>query len=101
MPNSEPIIFHPIKLRRYILGLTLLWTVAVGITLTWEIWDEFNHGKEVAEGMGRAILSEELAFHRWSAEEGGVYLPVSGNVQPDPILADVPERDVMTPSGAS
>jgi PAS domain S-box-containing protein len=99
MPNNEPIVFLPIHLRRYILGVALFWTIAVGITLTWEIWDESNHAKEVGEGIGRAILAKELAFHRWSAAAGGVYLPVSEKIQPDPVLANIAERDVATPSG--
>jgi PAS domain S-box-containing protein len=99
MSNNEPIVFLPIQLLRFALGIALLWTVAVALTLTWEIWDEFTQAKEIAEGMGQSILADELAFHRWSAEEGGVYVPVSAKVQPDPILAKIAERDVETPSG--
>lgn len=99
MSNNEPIVFLPIHLRRYIVAIALLWTVAVALTLTWEIWDETTHAKEVAGGIGRAILADELAFHHWSAQEGGVYAPVTEKVQPDPILAKIDERDISTPSG--
>ena len=46
-----------------------------------------------------AILAKELAFYRWNAKAGGVYLPVSERIRPDPKLADVPDRDIRTPSG--
>jgi chemotaxis family two-component system sensor kinase Cph1 len=35
----------------------------------------------------------------WTASQGGVYVPVTEKTPPDPLLKDVPERDIVTPTG--
>lgn len=89
----------PIRLRRYARGLVLLWTAAVGAAVTWEFIDERNHMLETAREQARSTLEKNLVFRRWGAGHGGVYVPVTEETQPNPYLADVPERDVVTPGG--
>ncbi len=55
----------------------------------------------LAMGRGEALASfnKDVAFRAWAARKGGVYVPISEETPPNPHLANVPERDVVTPSG--
>ena len=89
----------PIRLRRYAWGLVGLWTVAVGAAAAWELIDERNHVRDIAREQARSAREKNLLFRRWGASHGGVYVPVTEKTQPNPYLADVPERDIVTPGG--
>lgn len=39
------------------------------------------------------------ALQNWIGGHGGIYVAVDKDVQPNPLLAGIPERDVVTPSG--
>jgi PAS domain S-box-containing protein len=40
-----------------------------------------------------------VLYRRWASAHGGVYVPVNPNTPPTPYLAQLPERDIVTPSG--
>lgn len=44
-------------------------------------------------------FNKDLVFRRWSAMQGGVYIPPSPNTPPNPYLEDIPKRDVVTTDG--
>ena len=46
-----------------------------------------------------AIRSYYALFRQWAASHGGVYVPVDEHTPPNPLLEDIPERDILTPSG--
>jgi hypothetical protein len=54
--------------------------------------------RELALGMARAFFQTMVAARRWSAEQGGLYVPVTPTLQPNPYLED-PLRDVSTTGG--
>jgi PAS domain S-box-containing protein len=89
----------PIRLRRYVRALAVCWTLAVAATLAWEIADEFSHVVDLAHSEARGAWEKEAAIRRWDAANGGVYVPITKATQPDPELANLPERDIVTPSG--
>ena len=47
----------------------------------------------------KALYQKDLVFRLWNSEQGGIYVPVTAKVQPNPYLAHVPGRDVATTSG--
>ena len=89
----------PIRLRRYIWALTVFWTVAIGIVLTWELLDERNQAFEVARSEASGIWKKEYAVYRWAVTRGKVYVPNTEANRPDKNLASAAERDVTTPAG--
>lgn len=99
MNDQEKMSFTPIRLRRYIAILVVCWTVAIVVTLAWELTDEQNQAVDVARSEARGVWKEEAAIRRWDAANGGIYVPVTENTHPDPYLVDIPERDVLSPSG--
>ncbi|MES9971645.1 MAG: hypothetical protein ABW092_16555 [Candidatus Thiodiazotropha sp.] len=48
-----------------------------------------------------ANFHKDQAFRVWGTKHGGVYVPVSEHTQPNPYLAHIPERDLVTPSDVS
>ena len=57
-----------------------------------------NHFNTVAREMGRAFFTELVIARRWNAMHGGVYAPISDDLQPNEYLVD-PLRDVITTDG--
>jgi signal transduction histidine kinase len=43
--------------------------------------------------------TKNIIYRRWNTEHGGVYVEVTGDVQPNPYMEDIAERDIVTPSG--
>ncbi|HJV91291.1 MAG TPA: PAS domain S-box protein [Holophagaceae bacterium] len=55
--------------------------------------------RRVALRQIRASYLKDLAYRNWVAERGGVYVPLDGRTEPNPFLAHLPERDVVTTGG--
>lgn len=87
-----------IPLRRIALFAVLGWTlVAIGV-YTWEVTDSRDFVTANAKAIARASYEKDIAFRRWAAGHGGVYVPVTPKTPINPYL-NVPERDVATPAG--
>jgi serine phosphatase RsbU (regulator of sigma subunit) len=99
MNNRETRPIEPIRLRWYAWGLAAAWTAAVGATLTWELFDEWNQALDVARAEARGTAKRDYGFLRWYTAEGGVYVPVGEKIQASRYMVNVPERDVVAPSG--
>jgi two-component system, cell cycle sensor histidine kinase and response regulator CckA len=89
---------RPFPFIRFRLVTILAWTaVAIGCM----VW-EYNESREFlssnARAMAKASIEKDLVLRRWAAMHGGVYVPVTGRTSPNPYL-NVPERDIVTPSG--
>lgn len=84
---------------RLFLLTAILWTaLIVGSGLF--VWrNEISQAEALAVEMARAAFLKDIVFRKWASEAGGIYLPVSDKVSPNPYLAHIPERDITTPSG--
>ena len=81
------------------LAVGLLWTgLIVAFTIQAQR-DSYATMLDLAAVEANASFNKDLAYRRWAARHGGVYVPVSEETQPSPYLADVRERDIVTPSG--
>ncbi|RDH81915.1 MAG: hypothetical protein DIZ78_15825 [endosymbiont of Escarpia spicata] len=85
--------------KPWFIGLAAAWTLCILSALSWGVHHEYQDAQEQARTQLRANFFKDLSFRRWGAKHGGVYVPVTEQTQPDPLLADYPERDVSTPSG--
>ena len=99
MNDSEKIRKHSSRLRRYITGLVVLWTLIVGTSLLWSIHNMRHEALNFAQAEARGIYNKDLVYRRWAALHGGVYVPVTEETPPNPYLSQVEERDITTPSG--
>ncbi|MDD4881502.1 MAG: PAS domain S-box protein, partial [Gallionellaceae bacterium] len=87
------------KLRNVLFVLAGAWTALLSISLIWSINLDRAHTLAVAEKEARANFNKDLAFRKWATRHGGVYVPTDARTPPNPNLAHVPERDLVTPSG--
>lgn len=77
----------------------LLWTLAIAGLGVWHYASSYNAFIENAQTAARYSLQKDLTYRHWATGHGGVYVPVSEQTPPNPYLAHLPERDLITPSG--
>jgi len=87
-----------LPLRPMFIAAVVIWTmVAIGVW-GWEVVDNRSFVTANAKAIARASYEKDLAFRRWAAKHGGVYVPATADTPPNPYL-QVPERDIVTPTG--
>jgi hypothetical protein len=90
----------PIKIS-LIFALPVI-AVLIVLLLTLDYLDEKSHHQHLIQQLketARAYFTQVLVTRRWNAEHGGVYVEVTKKTQPNPYLADDPERDILTVDG--
>jgi len=99
MSAREPRAFNGRQLAGTIWLLVALWTLAVGASATWGVRLLRDTMVDAAVHDARNSFNKDVLYRKWAASHGGVYVPVTATTQPNPHLADVAERDLVTPSG--
>ncbi len=84
--------------RHHIALACLAWTLAVGLSCALTLLGDRAAVLEQALITARTTFEKDLAFRRWNARRGGVYVEVNAVNQPNPYL-DVPDRDLRTDTG--
>ena len=87
------------KIRLYFWTLSLGWTLIIVASFLWYYRSSEKQVLAVSKSKAITAFEQGRLYRLWVSRNGGVYLPVSEKVQPNPLLAHVPERDVMTTSG--
>ncbi len=88
-----------VSVRHYAFAVAGAWTVVVGLSLLWNARQEERAAVTLALTEAEVVFDRDLAFRRWAAGHGGVYVPVTDRTGPSPFLRDITERDLVTPSG--
>ena len=84
--------------KTILITVVVLW-IAIISGLTW--WNiiqlrQANRAKNLATA--RVLFDIIVATREWNSRLGGVYVPVSDEIQPNPYL-DVPNRDILSTDG--
>ena len=87
------------RLKYYSLWLAALWTVLIAVSFGLGYRQQSEEVVSISLAEARAALAKDLRYRRWAEDYGGVYAPVTRSNTPNPFLADIPERDIGTPSG--
>ncbi|WP_224982472.1 ATP-binding protein [Geomonas agri] len=87
------------KIRRFILALMLFWSAGIAFSFYWFYSGEQRTVIAIARAEARATYEKDTLYRRWATKHGGVYVPASDLSPPNPYLAHIKERDVITPSG--
>ena len=77
----------------------LVWTVVVIASLAWGVYGHRREVLNVAYQNAVTIIAKDIAFRAWASMHGGVYVPPTEQTPPNPYLAFLPERDVVTTTG--
>ena len=90
---------HSIPLKHYGWILIGVWTLVAAASLGWNLLQDRDEALRVARNIALTNYERDVLYRRWAAAHGGVYVPVTPNTPPTPYLSQVPERDIVTPSG--
>lgn len=94
LDNCPPLIAN----RFWWVLLLLAWAGAMGYSLHLRLAEADRQSLEVATEGARDMFRMIVLARAWNAGHGGVYVPVTPEVQPNPYL-EHPRRDVVTTDG--
>jgi len=83
----------------YVILAVIAWSTIIGGSLAWNILEEDEQVKEIALHTARANFNKDYAFRLWGTKHGGVYVPPTKETPPNPYLAHLKNRDVVTTDG--
>ena len=89
-------LLHVTRVVRLIL---VSWTAALALVFMWQIWQVQEQSVASLRIQAAGSFQKDVVYRRWAANHGGIYAPVTEDTPPNPYLAQVPERDITTPSG--
>ena len=100
-PMKKDLESRSTRLTLHLWALVFAWTVIVAALAVSDALHIDQTVREMAIAEARAHFNKDQAFRFWASSHGGVYVPVSDQVPPNPFLSHVPERDIQTPTGKS
>lgn len=89
-----------VRLERTLWVTGLLWTLIVSAIFLQNVVVIRETSLALARKEALAHFNKDNALRLWAASHGGVYVPATDKTPPNPYLKHVPERDLVTPSGA-
>ena len=87
------------RLQRVFLGLAAFWSAVILVLAALNAWQTYAATFDGARASASESFRKDVTYRSWASMHGGVYVPVTPQTPPNPDLADVPERDIRTPSG--
>lgn len=101
MFNTLPTVIPvAVRQRRWWLVYLVVWAAAVGAAFYAHTLNMRQQGFDVALEGARNMFRMVVLTRAWNASHGGVYVPVTPEIQPNPYLED-PQRDVVTTTGVA
>ncbi|PHS78615.1 MAG: hypothetical protein COB59_06105 [Rhodospirillaceae bacterium] len=95
-------MYFKLEYRHRIWGsimLAVIWTVAVGGLFLWNSHLSNTYSNNLARADAIKAFNKDQALRQWAANHGGVYMEALGDIEPNPFMEHIPDRDVMTSSG--
>lgn len=90
---------NPNFIGRLMNMILLCWTVLLlGFVVT-VFWQSKSSAERLAYNDARASIRKDIAYRKWAASHGGVYVPISEHTPANPYLSHLPNRDVITNDG--
>ena len=84
--------------KRLVFIIICAWVVLIGSSAWWNVYQiKESHLQENLE-TARSFFDIIVTTREWNALLGGVYAPVTDEIQPNPYL-DVSDRDILTTDG--
>lgn len=81
------------------IAAVLVWSGILAGLCYYDVVTAKQHMQALAIKEARANFNTNKALRLWIVRHGGVYVPIDERTQPNPALAHIPERDIVTPSG--
>lgn len=87
------------QLKRNFGIIMLVWTVAIVVSLVWNLKQQTHTSNAQLRAQVEAIHAINMQYRNWIIHNGGVYVPVADNTPPSVWLNHLRDRDITTPSG--
>ncbi len=87
------------KLKNYYIGILIISTFIIVLSLGWNIYNESQHYKNAALEHAKNSFIKNIMFRDWVASHGGVYVFPTKRTPPNPYLFHVKDRDLITTGG--
>ncbi|ADH85357.1 ATP-binding response regulator [Desulfurivibrio alkaliphilus] len=98
-PKGEGFRTSPPWLRWGFVVVAAAWTSLIMVLWAVDSYKVYQSSLSNAETAARHSYSKDINLRRWVTEHGGIYVPVTEQTPPSPYLSNLPERDLVTPSG--
>ncbi len=76
----------------------VMWTLFVALILSYLTYQKYEQVEELALLEAKTSINKDIAYRKWVATHGGVYVPITKETPPNPYLK-VPNRDLNTTTG--
>jgi PAS domain S-box-containing protein len=86
-------------IKRFGWRIAAVWTVVIVLGTGWHLFDIYKKTLELAIIQAAGSFEKDVAYRRWAANHGGVYVPPTDETPPNPYLSHIRNRDVTTLSG--
>ncbi|MCI5165117.1 MAG: PAS domain S-box protein [Candidatus Electrothrix sp. GM3_4] len=92
---------HPIitRIKTYSLIGVIAWSLIILGSLYWNVSDSKHQVYELAKQSAIDNFNKDHAARLWGTSHGGIYVTPSERTPPNPYLAHIPDRDVITTTG--
>lgn len=74
------------------------WTLFILLIISYLTYQKYEQIESLALLEAKTSTNKDIAYRKWIATHGGVYVPITPETQPNPYLK-VPHRDLNTTSG--
>ncbi|MCG8013138.1 MAG: hypothetical protein JAY64_15755, partial [Candidatus Thiodiazotropha weberae] len=71
------------SLRKYTLVAAITWTLLITGVFAWTVHDQGNREFATALSVARAYFQKDQAVRQWIAAQGGVYVKITEQTQPN------------------
>jgi len=85
--------------RKNMLLFALGWTLMVAVATGVYLWLDRVHTIEGEAIRAKTLIERDMLYRSWGVTKGGIYVPVTENNQPNPLLAFLPNRDIVLGNG--
>lgn len=86
-------------IKRYTLLLIFIWSIIVFSLIVWDTIETNEDALDFARTYANAAFQKDIFYRLWNTMHGGVYVPITNMTPANSHLSDIPERDIITPSG--
>ncbi len=84
--------------KRYLAIMSVVWTCTVSASFVWNWLEVDAKTVEAARIQARSSFEKDVMYRRWNSGMGGIYVPVTEKISPNPYLK-APQRDIITTVG--
>ena len=83
-------------INKIVLYVSMFWTLLIVVAGSFLIYSEYEDARDIAKQEAVVSVKKDLAYRKWVASHGGVYVPITKRTQPNPYLSHIKNRDVNT-----